>query len=138
MSGKIGERSTNLSLGKNWKENKLSGVAGTPSSDKYKKNSSVRGSRFNKHSDNGLVQSASLVCSSHGISNIPTVQEESGNDHECEEGVKRKGNPVVWRAKIWNGGAPDGTVRLRSLVVDEGDAHGCTNGISCSCRLEEN
>ena len=60
------------------------------------------------------------------------MEDESHYDHEGEEGIERKGNCIVWRAKIGNGRVPDDTVWLRSLVVDYCDTRCCTSELVVS------
>ena len=85
-TGKIKGR-TNLNLSSGSEDKR----GGTPSSNLYKiqhGNNSIEGRRLDEHDDDGCVQTTRSGRSPDGISNIPAMQGESCDDHECEEDVE--------------------------------------------------
>ena len=48
---------------------------------------SVKGGGLNKQGDVSLVRSANADLGANGVSNVPAMQEVSGIDRKCEEGV---------------------------------------------------
>ena len=58
------------------------------------------------------------------------MQEESRNDHDREEDVERKGNRIVGIIECNGDGAPDGSFRLRGLVINKHDSRRCVDSVS--------
>lgn len=77
------EKRTNLGPSEDWREYVRRGIVAGPQSNEQQDTDSVEGRRLDKHGDNRIVQSASRGWSPHGFSELPVMQYESGNDHEC-------------------------------------------------------
>lgn len=62
------------------------------------KSGSIKGTRLDKHCDDGRVQPDSSVGSPGGLSNIPAMQDESCDNHGGEKDIERKADQVVCSA----------------------------------------
>ena len=58
------------------------------------------------------------------------MQEQSRNDHDREEDVERKRNRIVGIIECNGDGAPDGSFRLRGLVINKHDSRRCVDSVS--------
>ena len=81
--------STDLGLIEDGHEDDRSAVSNKPRYDSQQRAYSVQRRRFDEHGDDGLVQSTHSGCTPHGGTNVPDVHDESDDDHDGEENVKR-------------------------------------------------
>ena len=79
--------STNLSHRESGPENLLGVVVGGPQSNEQKCVRGEKGTRLDKHGDDGFVQSTGSTLPHYGA-NVPGVQDEPDDDHEGEKDVE--------------------------------------------------
>ena len=93
----------NLDLSRDLQEYKLVETPGGPRYHVRYETKNQKGRRLDEDGDDGLVQSASTCRRTHGVSDIPSVQNQSYNNHEREEDVKRRSHRNVWCAEVDQG-----------------------------------
>lgn len=79
---------TNLNLDKDREEDACGVISGTPRSEIQHISGSVKGTRFDKDGVDKYVQSIGSVSVTHGVSDVPAMQNETYNDHEGEEDIE--------------------------------------------------
>ena len=63
--------------------------------NEHEKSNGIDGKGLDEHCDDGLVCPTGCGRSPNGILNVPVVQNEPHNDHECEEDIESQGNRIV-------------------------------------------
>ena len=98
-TGKISS-STHLDLRSCNEDDIPSGTTGGPQPHEQHEGNRVNGTGLDKRGDDDPVQPANSDWRIHGVPHAPVEQEETCDDHECEDNVEREGNRKVWNLVI--------------------------------------
>ena len=95
----IGKNSTHLSPEEDRCSN-IRKITGSPRSDENQIGDGGKGKRLDNDSDKCVVQFIDRPCGSpHGFSEVPTVQEEFRDDHECQKDIEPNGDREARKTK---------------------------------------
>ena len=123
---------TNLSLSEGRQKDLRNPTPHAPRHNEQQRSNSAKGRRLDEDGHNRRVHPVFSGLSTQGSLDVPSVQDESCNDHKREEDVERNGNRKVRNAGADCQRGPNAT-QLRNLV-DKYDSHRCIcNVIWKSC-----